>query len=671
MAVNYKVSVKFDGTNWTDVSQYVKDFDISEGRSYEFDEFETATLTVTFDNEDGRFTPGRLSSPYYPNVKPSRAIKVEAIDGVTTYALFMGQVERWPVTLDGKSSNVTITCYDALGSFSNAAIKRPMMEIVKAAKPQRYYPCSDGPDATLLGDFGTDNIPAQLVTNALGGACFAGGTSLYLAGEGENGGAVEIIGGTGPAHLQGGAIQIPFVESRRAGTFRMIFTWEVGTLAFEGDGSGSLDGVTKLLSEHSVLDTPGNHPMVYPIEILIRQESGNPVCEIKVEGIWPDGVGDTPLGFILAPDEKYVFDIQMTLGNTNGSARSGRFDMYRAGNPIPVFSYAPAAWGDKTGALGWSLEPQTKHFQLGGDMRFNTDPGSPNFEGGYNQSHRFSNVILGWNTEIMSLDVTKIVRAAGNSDSSDTEHVAILSSALGKTFTSLAPITGGQPLQFPNWSDEASPLELLKALSTNTAGACYAGHDGNIVYESRHYRLSKTPAATFSDNTGPTVEGGLLFEVDDQRLANDVTVDRSNGITLRALDQTSIDYYGRKSKTVQVELTTDEEPQYLAQWLVYLGKDALIRCDNVSINATAQPTHEGTLLGLKVSDKIKLADLPAQAPQSSIELFVEGITRTVKVEGETPELTMSLRLSPAEKHDAWVIEDPVYGFIDGPGVLVY
>lgn len=64
---------------WTDVSDYVELADrieIGFGRQDERSTADANSLSLTLDNSDGRFTAGRAASPYYPNVKVGRPIRV-------------------------------------------------------------------------------------------------------------------------------------------------------------------------------------------------------------------------------------------------------------------------------------------------------------------------------------------------------------------------------------------------------------------------------------------------------------------------------------------------------------------------------------------------------------------------------------------------------------------
>lgn len=64
---------------WTDVSAYVeldRGIEITHGRTDERGACDANTMNLTLDNRDGRFTAGLSSSPYYPNVKLGRPIRV-------------------------------------------------------------------------------------------------------------------------------------------------------------------------------------------------------------------------------------------------------------------------------------------------------------------------------------------------------------------------------------------------------------------------------------------------------------------------------------------------------------------------------------------------------------------------------------------------------------------
>lgn len=65
---------------WTDISTYVDvikaGVKITRGASDELSDTQPGTATLILDNQDGRFTPGSASSPYYPYVRRNAPIRI-------------------------------------------------------------------------------------------------------------------------------------------------------------------------------------------------------------------------------------------------------------------------------------------------------------------------------------------------------------------------------------------------------------------------------------------------------------------------------------------------------------------------------------------------------------------------------------------------------------------
>ena len=67
---------------WTDITQYVDlvaGVSIGRGAQDELSETQPGTCSLTLDNSDGRFSPGRASGAYYPNVKKNVPLRVWAV----------------------------------------------------------------------------------------------------------------------------------------------------------------------------------------------------------------------------------------------------------------------------------------------------------------------------------------------------------------------------------------------------------------------------------------------------------------------------------------------------------------------------------------------------------------------------------------------------------------
>jgi hypothetical protein len=67
---------------WTDITQYVRLsrwIEITRGAQDELSETQPGTATLVLDNSDGRFTPGRATGAYYPNVRKGVPIRIRAV----------------------------------------------------------------------------------------------------------------------------------------------------------------------------------------------------------------------------------------------------------------------------------------------------------------------------------------------------------------------------------------------------------------------------------------------------------------------------------------------------------------------------------------------------------------------------------------------------------------
>lgn len=94
---SYAVSLATaDGANpstWTDITAYVKGVTITRGRDDVLAQVQVGTASISVINDDGRFSPGRTSSPLYPHVATMRAVKVVATYSATSYPLFLGYIQ--------------------------------------------------------------------------------------------------------------------------------------------------------------------------------------------------------------------------------------------------------------------------------------------------------------------------------------------------------------------------------------------------------------------------------------------------------------------------------------------------------------------------------------------------------------------------------------------------
>lgn len=110
--------------SWTDISAYAQTFSVRRGRQFELDRMQTGTASVKLDNQDRRFDPTYTSSPYSPNVKPMKRVRIRATWAGLTYPVFAGYAERWPQEwqLSGTSAQINVPLVDGFAVFGYAVL---------------------------------------------------------------------------------------------------------------------------------------------------------------------------------------------------------------------------------------------------------------------------------------------------------------------------------------------------------------------------------------------------------------------------------------------------------------------------------------------------------------------------------------------------------------------
>src|SRR5210317_379006 len=133
--VNLICEIAFDSNpldntqTWTDVSAYLRSFETSRGRISQLAEFQTGTAVVTLDNRDNRFSPNQTTYYYdatngRTKIQPLKRLRIRAEYDSTTYDLFHGFVENFPVQYAGQGydASTKLRVVDAFKLFFNATL---------------------------------------------------------------------------------------------------------------------------------------------------------------------------------------------------------------------------------------------------------------------------------------------------------------------------------------------------------------------------------------------------------------------------------------------------------------------------------------------------------------------------------------------------------------------
>ena len=171
IAFNAGVNTPAADRVWTDVSEWVELADgltISVGRQDERSTADANHLSLTLDNSDGRFTAGRALSPYYPNVRLNRPIRVSAlpVDGIDWQVRFLGFIDEWPTEWNGTDAYAwaTVSASSRLSRLGLQANLKSIVEIaVLADSPTAYYTLAEPDGSTQANDSSGARAPALVL----------------------------------------------------------------------------------------------------------------------------------------------------------------------------------------------------------------------------------------------------------------------------------------------------------------------------------------------------------------------------------------------------------------------------------------------------------------------------------------------------------------------------
>ncbi len=540
-------------------------------------------------------------------------------------SIFHGYIEKWPVTSEGLTASVDVSAVDGFSVLSNTDLRAPIQDQVLSTNPMGYWTLGDPAGATRLENLVNDQQPARLVPSKYGPGTAQLGADSIVRNDPTTSYSLTNI-----ASNQGTIVDICEGGNRRYSLDTSL------TVAFWCHPVYPSAGMTSTLFR-SWSDTGGDH-----LKIQL-DSSGKLIASMR----FAEGISSaTSVGTVSSSKPTFVV-VSVTNGQTtiwlNGSH-------------------------DITSDFGSVMDNDVR------DMRWSSLGGAQ--AGSIYQEYangRYGHLAV-WNRVLTSTEVAAIWKLGdyNGADFSEDENrrltrIATMANFMGETAFDAAKST----LQGPAWSSGAKALDELQGAAEDASGYVFMDGDGRLTYHNRDRRQGAVVRYALGDSLGMPYEPGLQFEMDEDRIINEVTYKRTNGIEGVLKDQGSINAYGRKSKGIELRVTSDSSVQDAAYSMLNRYSKPVVRCDSVTLNASATPDLFLIALGVEVGDRITLSDLPSQAPESSLDYYAEAIQTDVTVNGGTLVWVTTLSLSPAENSDVWILDDPTLGRLDRTTFLAY
>lgn len=244
---------------WTDVTDWVEiatdnGISITRGRADEIAQPEPGVLTLFLDNSDARFTTRNTLSPYYPNVKRGRPIRVVTEWAGVEYIRFTGYVTEWPVTWPDGTDERSLVPIVAVSRMARLGRGNELRSIIEetylASGPVAYYPLAEAEGSLFAYNQPVEQQPALPVVSKP----FSGSPMIFAANTGPgtdnlpapdfNGGSsletLELVSGS----YSTGAIECFMLQNGvDTGGENIVYVKPTGvgeSLQFRMNGSGTL-----------------------------------------------------------------------------------------------------------------------------------------------------------------------------------------------------------------------------------------------------------------------------------------------------------------------------------------------------------------------------------------------------------------------------------------------
>ena len=592
---------------WTDVSTYVElaeGIDINFGRGDELSTTDANSVRLTLDNSDGRFTAARAASPYYPNVKIGRPIRVTATPvGGSASVRFVGYIDEWPVEWDGTDAyaKASITARSRLARLGlNTKLKSIVEQEILADDPAAYYTLGEPEGATFANDTSGNNAPRLVQTGS--GTAVVFGTATGPSTDGLT--AATFAGGKAlrsPAVIAASptAVWIECFFSTTGNTIYVLDT-DADTAGIHGYGlnvistgrlralvQGATGGIVIIDSAASVNDGLTHHA-------LLKTKNGGPTV------LYLDGV-------------------QVGTDSTAITLQSVR---------------------------GLTLGTQAM------------DIGTGTFTG------TMAHVALGITTDIAAGRVTDHANAGLNGFTGETPAARLTRYAGygGVPAAETSFDTGVDTIAHFDITG-LGVIDAMRKVEATEGGVLFDGRDNTLTFHDRDRRYGAAAGLTLSMTT-QQVEADYQPKLDRSTLVNIADAANLDGtVTAHVVDQASVDDYGEHSTSLEVASTNTEAPFQAASWRVNKYSEPAGRVPTLSpVDLTSfSAADQASILAAAIGTRIDLTGIPSQAAASTASYFVEGYTESIGPES----YQITFNVSPGAIYlDVWTVEDPVLGQYD-------
>ncbi|NUR65146.1 MAG: hypothetical protein HOQ47_05245 [Streptomyces sp.] len=544
------------------------------------------------------------------------------------YPMYAGWVERWTPSWDmqGTYGVVQPTAVDTFSLLSQQQLSDPLTEEISANSPRFVYKLNDPSGSVAVTDWAGNSPAAQLGVSKYGAGSLTFGTAITAASStGTYTGSTDSVAtvnnsNPGTGLTTGGATFLKLGSAGILGPADLSQWTRMFAFRYTGPVPTGLAVMWSAFDRQRANSTPSGSRMYWQIG------SDSKLSLVLAGPTTGTGVQFTPVGSTVVDSNWHLVvasysraNAQLIINFDGASSVWGSFDPTL--EPSGLISDNVGGWVDPTVGNGTT-------YNYKGDLSFIAE-----FPTALS-STAMGNIYTAW-------------RSAAAGESSDARYARILRYAGYSGWTAIQ--TGLTTSMGPAALDGQDAMTALEAVVDTENGAHYVDRAGVITFKARSNRYNATtPLYTFGENAagGEWPYEDVQLDFDSTHLSNQVTVTQeSSGQNFYATDATSIANYFPRTLTRTINVTSTNEAQDAAGYLLSRYKQSAMRVSSLKLHPSANPALWQVCLSLELGMRVRVMRRPPGLPVVQVDCFIENIQWDVDDSGEA---WCTLQCSPAD-----------------------
>lgn len=627
-------------TTWTDVTGWVAELPggaaelvrTQRGKQYELDEFQAGVCQVVLDNRDGRFSPDNESSPYWPDVKPMRRIRVRATNPVGGWeaswpdvwwgggdqTVFSGFVDQWPQQwLSHAAAQVTVSASDGFKVLHNVGLPTSVYALeVSDDGPEHWWRLGES-SGTTAADSGTAD---RLYDGTYVGSPTLGASGLI---EHESDTAVEFDGVND--RITTASSPVP------SGDMTVEFVVKPAALPAAGERAQIVAGPDPLnVDDNNNLLTGSD-----AIQVTVTDAG-------QLKAFWRSATSTSN---------------QQSASGVLAAGRTTHVAVVVGSATITIYVDGSASSGSGSVTSDDVDDGRDGFVVAGAD---DSDSTVVDFNGTVDEIAIYSSAL----TSTRVVAHASAVDAPWNGDTSG-QRVGRALDIADWPAADRDLDAGETTFQDGSFADDDTVLAFVQRAARSEYGPFYIGPDSTAQFIGRHNLLTEdryaTSQATFSDLPTGSQLPYTDLQLDpssDATVVNDWTVQRKFGPAQNVQNSTSIStYFERSGSRTALMMDTDTEARAQAEWLLAHTKDPVTRIRKMTLEPAMDDDLWAQVLGRRLMDRVTVNYRIPGGGTVSKEVHIIGVEHRI---GQGRWLT-DWWLSPADTQSYLILDDATFG----------